>query len=44
VHLTDVDHVLKQDTSRSAADYGQPLPFSTQLHAQLGGFLTSHGL
>lgn len=38
VRLTGVDHVLKQDTSGSAANYAAPLPFSTQLQQALRDF------
>ncbi|OBF85725.1 hypothetical protein A5791_22195 [Mycobacterium sp. 852002-51163_SCH5372311] len=39
VHLTGVSHVLKEDSSRSAGNYTQPLPFSTQLVAALASFV-----
>ena len=39
VPLTGVDHVLKQDPTGSAADYGSPLPFSPQLRQALRGFV-----
>jgi uncharacterized protein len=38
VHLTGVDHVLKQDPTGSAANYTQPLPFSAQLRQALRTF------
>ncbi|MBO0730175.1 MAG: hypothetical protein J2P57_13020 [Acidimicrobiaceae bacterium] len=44
VHLDGVDHILKQDPSRTAANYGKPLPFSPQLHQALAAFLKTHGL
>lgn len=40
VVLHGVDHVLKQDPSRSAANYTAPLRFSTQLQAALRTFMT----
>lgn len=40
VHLTGVDHILKQDDSRTAANYGKDLPFSTQLSTALQSFST----
>lgn len=40
VHLTGVDHVLKEDPSRNPANYGKDLPFSSQLTAALGTFAT----
>jgi uncharacterized protein len=42
VQLTGVDHVLKQDNSRTGADYGKPLPFSTQLEQALRAFVQQH--
>jgi len=42
VSLTGVDHVLKEDASRTANDYGSPLPFSTQLETALQQFVTAH--
>ena len=39
VRLSGVDHVLKQDATRSAANYTAPLPFSTQLQSALGAFV-----
>ena len=42
VHLNGVDHVLKEDITRSPAAFGQPLPFSAQLRAALKTFLTSN--
>jgi uncharacterized protein len=42
VQLTGVDHVLKEDASRTANDYGSPLPFSTQLDAALHQFVTAN--
>lgn len=40
VQLTGVDHVLKQDASRTAQNYGKDLPFSSQLIAKLRQFAT----
>ena len=42
VHLNGVDHVLKEDITRSPAAFGQPLPFSAQLRAALKTFLASN--
>jgi uncharacterized protein len=42
VQLTGVDHVLKQDTSLTAANYGSPLPFSTQLQTALHAFVAAN--
>ena len=42
VQLNGVDHVLKQDASRTGANYGQPLPFSTQLEQALHTFVQQH--
>lgn len=39
VHLTGVDHVLKEDASRTPANYTEPLPFSTQFVGALASFL-----
>ena len=39
VQLTGVDHVLKQDPTGSAADYGLPRPFSLQLQQALRLFV-----
>lgn len=39
VHLSGVDHVLKQDPSRSTASYTAPLPFSRQLQTGLRAFI-----
>ncbi len=41
VHLTGVDHALKEDASRTPANYAQPLPFSTQLSSALASFVAS---
>jgi len=41
-HLNGVDHVLKQDASRTGANYGKPLPFSTQLEQALRTFVQQH--
>lgn len=43
VHLTGVDHVLKEDASRMAANYPKPLPFSTQLVGALASFIKDNG-
>lgn len=43
VHLTGVDHVLKEDASRVPANYTKPLPFSTQLVAALASFTKENG-
>lgn len=40
LHLTGVDHVLKQDPSAGPANYGKDLPFSAQLTAALKRFTT----
>ena len=42
VHLNGVDHVLKEDITKSPATFQQPLPFSAQLRAALKTFLTSN--
>jgi alpha-beta hydrolase superfamily lysophospholipase len=42
VHLTGVDHVLKQDPTGSAANYTQPLPFSAQFRQALASFAAQH--
>jgi len=42
VHLNGVDHVLKEDITKSPATFGQPLPFSAQLRAALKTFLASN--
>jgi pimeloyl-ACP methyl ester carboxylesterase len=39
VHLTGVNHVLKEDPSKTAAGYTKPLPFSTQLTTALAAFV-----
>jgi acetyl esterase/lipase len=39
VHLTGVNHVLKEDASKTAADYGKPLPFSAQFSVALASFV-----
>lgn len=44
VHLTGVDHVLKEDASRTPANYAKPLPFSTQLVGALASFLKENGM
>jgi len=42
VTLHGVDHILKQDDSRTGAHYGDPLLFSTQLQAALTAFTAGH--
>ena len=42
VHLSGVDHVLKQDPGGSATNYTKPLPFSPQLQAALRVFVGQH--
>jgi alpha-beta hydrolase superfamily lysophospholipase len=42
VHLTGVDHILKQDPSGTSANYAAPLPFSTQLEQALHDFAAQH--
>ncbi|MEE2853594.1 MAG: alpha/beta hydrolase [Actinomycetota bacterium] len=44
VHLTGVDHVLKEDASRTPANYTKALPFSTQLVGALASFLNENGM
>lgn len=39
VHLTGVDHVLKEDPSGQGANYTKPLPFSAQLVGALSSFV-----
>lgn len=39
IHLSGVDHVLKQDPSGSAANYTKPLAFSSQLRTALRAFV-----
>src|SRR5207248_8376017 len=41
VHLTGVNHVLKEDASRTA-DYNKPVPFSHALQQALHDFLKAH--
>ncbi|RAU95257.1 hypothetical protein DQP58_12745 [Mycobacterium colombiense] len=43
VHLTGVDHVLKEDASRMPANYPKPLPFSAQLVGALASFTKENG-
>ncbi|MET8867177.1 hypothetical protein ABZW11_29895 [Nonomuraea sp. NPDC004580] len=38
VRLTGVSHVLKEDPSRTAEHYGDPLPYSRQLRKALQAF------
>ena len=40
VRLKGVDHILKEDPSRTPANYAKDLPFSSQLTAALGAFDT----
>lgn len=42
VHLTGVDHVLKQDPTGAPADDTKPLPFSPQLRQALRAFVAEH--
>ena len=42
LHLNGVDHVLKEDITKSPAAFNQPLPFSAQLRAALKTFLASN--
>lgn len=42
VHLTGVDHVLKQDPTGSAVNDTKPLPFSPQLQQALRSFAAQH--
>jgi pimeloyl-ACP methyl ester carboxylesterase len=42
VQLNGADHVLKQDASRTGADYGKPLPLSPQLERALRTFVQQH--
>jgi dienelactone hydrolase len=42
VHLKGVDHVLKEDITKSPAAFTQPLPFSAQLRAAMKTFLASN--
>ncbi len=42
VTLQGVDHVLKEDGSRTAAHYGDPLPFSARLRTAVGEFAARH--
>lgn len=42
VRLTGVDHVLKDDTSRSPASYTASLPFSEDLQQALDDFVAQH--
>jgi uncharacterized protein len=39
VHLTGVNHVLKEDTSKTPRNYTKPLPFSAQLTGALASFV-----
>lgn len=39
VHLTGVNHVLKEDASGTPVNYPKPLPFSTQLVGALASFV-----
>ena len=42
VHLTGVDHVLKEDPTGSPANYASPLPFSSQLQTALAAFVAKN--
>jgi hypothetical protein len=42
VHLNGVDHVLKEDITKSPAAFNQPLPFSAQLRSALKTFLANN--
>jgi dienelactone hydrolase len=42
VHLNGVDHVLKEDITKTPAAFSQSLPFSAQLRAALKSFLASN--
>ena len=42
VHLSGVDHFLKEDITKNPAAFNQPLPFSAQLRAALKTFLASN--
>ena len=42
VHLDGVDHFLKEDITKQAADYNESLPFSAQLRAALKTFLAAN--
>jgi hypothetical protein len=39
VRLRGVDHILKQDPSRTSAHYTEPLPFSPQLRGAIAAFV-----
>jgi hypothetical protein len=39
IRLTGINHVLKEDPSRTAAHYTDPLPFSSQLKQALPAFV-----
>ncbi|MGZ4578302.1 MAG: hypothetical protein ACXVX1_11415, partial [Mycobacterium sp.] len=39
LHLTGVSHVLKEDSSKTPANYTKPLPFSAQLTGALAAFV-----
>ncbi|WP_156753100.1 hypothetical protein [Mycobacterium sp. 1245801.1] len=43
VHLTGVNHVLKEDASGTPVNYPKPLPFSTQLVGALASFVKENG-
>jgi len=42
VHLNGVDHVLKEDITKSPAAFSQSLPFSAHLRTALKAFLASN--
>lgn len=44
VHLTGVDHVLKEDASRTPANYTNALPFSAQMTGALASFIKENGM
>jgi hypothetical protein len=44
VHLTGVNHVLKEDSSKTPGGYTKPLPFSTQLAGALAAFVKENQL
>lgn len=44
VHLTGVNHVLKEDASRTPANYAKDLPFSAQLAGALASFIKENGI
>jgi uncharacterized protein len=42
VHLTGVNHVLKEDASKTPGGYTKPLPFSNQLTSALASFVKAN--